>query len=444
MSELRFDGKVAIVTGAGNGLGKSYALLLGARGAKVVVNDLGRSVKGEGSSTGKNPADLVVDQIKAAGGTAVANYDSVEFGEKIVKTAVDAFGTVDIVINNAGILRDISFQKMSELDWDLIMKVHLKGSYSVTRAAWNIMRDKKYGRIVMTGSSSGIYGSFGQSNYATAKLGLWGFTQSLAKEGDKRNIKVNCIAPIAGTRMTETVMPAEVVKALAPDYVAPFVAFLSSDQCTDNGGLYEVGAGFIAKQRWQRSQGVQYNVHNLTPESIAAQWNQVGDFSQNPTFPESNQEFLEIIMNNLEKAQSEAPKPAAQPSSGLKSEGIFNMMSVYLERGEGKKLIPKVSSVFGFEITKKKGQKPSLIYEIDLKSGQGSVHFRKAENADAVFTMTDEDFYKVCMGKLNPQIAFMQGKMKIKGNMSAASKFTPDLFPPPTEANMAKYASAKM
>jgi NAD(P)-dependent dehydrogenase (short-subunit alcohol dehydrogenase family) len=230
MSELRFDGKVAIVTGAGNGLGKTYALLLGSRGAKVVVNDLGKSVKGDDDGA-SNPADLVVAEIKKMGGQAVANYDSVEFGEKIVKTAVDAFGTVDIVINNAGILRDVSFQKMSDLDWDLIMKVHLKGSYSVTRAAWNIMKDKKYGRIINTGSSAGIYGAFGQVNYSTAKLGLWGFTQALAKEGEKRNIRTNCIAPLAGTRMTATVMPAEVVEALKPEYVAPFVAYLCHESC---------------------------------------------------------------------------------------------------------------------------------------------------------------------------------------------------------------------
>jgi NAD(P)-dependent dehydrogenase (short-subunit alcohol dehydrogenase family) len=250
MSELRFDGKVAIVTGSGNGLGRSYALLLGSRGASVVVNDLGKSVTGTDGKPGKNPADLVVDEIVAAGGKAVANYDSVEFGEKIVKTAVDAFGTVDIIINNAGILRDISFQKMKELDWDLIMKVHLKGAYSVTRAAWNIMREKNYGRIINTGSSAGIYGSFGQVNYSTAKLGLWGFTQSLAKEGEKRNIRANCIAPLAGTRMTATVMPAEVVEALKPDYIAPIVGYLVHDSCEENGGLYEVGAGYVCKMRW--------------------------------------------------------------------------------------------------------------------------------------------------------------------------------------------------
>ena len=248
---LRFDGKVAIVTGAGAGLGRAYALLLASRGAKVVVNDLGGSFKGEGGSS--KAADVVVDEIRKAGGTAVANYDSVEFGDKIVKTAVDAFGTVDIVINNAGILRDISFMKMKDQDWDLIMMVHLKGSYSVTKAAWNIMRDKQYGRIINTSSSAGIFGSFGQVNYSTAKMGLHGFSQSLAKEGEKRNIKVNTIAPLAGTRMTETVMPPELVNALKPEFVAPLVAYLAHESCPESGSLYEVGAGYIAKQRWNRS-----------------------------------------------------------------------------------------------------------------------------------------------------------------------------------------------
>jgi len=287
-TEIRFDNKVAIVTGAGNGLGKVYAHLLASRGAKVVVNDLGASLKGVSVADAARPADVVVAEIKAKGGQAVANYDSVEFGDKIVKTAVDAFGTVDIVINNAGILRDCSFQKMSELDWDLIMKVHLKGAFSVTRAAWNIMREKSYGRIINTGSSSGIYGSFGQANYATAKLGLWGFTQSLAKEGEKRNIRTNCIAPLAGTRMTETVMPKEVIEALKPEYVAAFVAYLASDQCTDNGALYEVGAGYIAKQRWQRSEGFQFDVDTLSPESVRDGWSKVGDFSKGASYPESN------------------------------------------------------------------------------------------------------------------------------------------------------------
>jgi 3-hydroxyacyl-CoA dehydrogenase/3a,7a,12a-trihydroxy-5b-cholest-24-enoyl-CoA hydratase len=245
---LRFDGKVAIVTGAGAGLGRAYALLLASRGAKVVVNDLGGDVKGTGGNS--KAADVVVDEIKKAGGVAVANYDSVEFGEKIVKTATDAFGTVDIVINNAGILRDVSFLKMTDADWDLIMKVHLKGSYSVARAAWNIMREKGFGRIINTGSSSGLYGSFGQVNYSAAKMAMHGFSQSLAKEGEKRNIRVNTICPLAASRMTETVLPKEVLENIKPEYVAPLVAFLCHDSCEETGSLFEVGAGYVAKLRW--------------------------------------------------------------------------------------------------------------------------------------------------------------------------------------------------
>jgi (3R)-3-hydroxyacyl-CoA dehydrogenase / 3a,7a,12a-trihydroxy-5b-cholest-24-enoyl-CoA hydratase / enoyl-CoA hydratase 2 len=200
--QLRFDGKVGIVTGAGGGLGRSHALLLASRGAKVVVNDLGGSFKGDGSSS--SAADKVVDEIKAAGGVAVANYNSVEDGDKIVQTAIDAFGRLDIVINNA---------KMSQQDWDLIYKVHVLGSFKVTQAAWPIMRDQKYGRIIMTASAAGIYGNFGQANYSMAKLGLYGFASTLALEGRKNNVYVNTIAPIAGSRMTETVLPPALLDA---------------------------------------------------------------------------------------------------------------------------------------------------------------------------------------------------------------------------------------
>ena len=203
--ELRFDGKVAIVTGAGGGLGRSHALLLASRGAKVVVNDLGGSFTGEGKSA--SAADKVVAEIKEKGGEAVANYNSVEDGDQIVKTAIDTWGRIDILINNAGILRDVSFQKMTQADWDLVYKVHVLGTFKVTHAAWNYMRDQGYGRIINTSSAAGIYGNFGQANYSMAKLGIHGFTQTLAAEGRKRNIIVNTIAPIAGSRMTETVLP---------------------------------------------------------------------------------------------------------------------------------------------------------------------------------------------------------------------------------------------
>jgi len=290
---LRFDGKVAIVTGAGAGLGRAYALLLASRGAKVVVNDLGGSVQGEGGNS--KAADIVVNEIKKAGGVAVANYDSVEFGDKIVKTAVDAFGTVDIVINNAGILRDVSFMKMSETDWDLIMKVHLKGSFSVARAAWDIMRQKGFGRIINTGSSSGLYGSFGQVNYSAAKMAMHGFTQSLAKEGEKRNIRVNTICPLAASRMTETVLPKEVLENIKPEFVAPLVAYLCHESSEETGGLFEVGAGYVAKLRWQRTAGVLFPLKDFNPENIKAKWDQITDFEKDATFPTSNLEMMEVI-----------------------------------------------------------------------------------------------------------------------------------------------------
>src|SRR5689334_13394196 len=231
MTTLRFDGKVALVTGAGGGLGRSHALLLASRGAKVVVNDLGGSHTGEGKSA--SAADKVVDEIKAAGGQAVANYDSVEDGDKIIKTAIDAFGGIDIVVNNAGILRDVSFQKMTEQDWDLVYRVHVLGAMRVTHAAWPILRKKKYGRVVMTSSAAGIYGNFGQANYCAAKLGLLGLANCLAEEGRAKNIHVNTIAPVAASRMLSTVMPPEVVEIMKPEYVSPLVAWLCHETCRE-------------------------------------------------------------------------------------------------------------------------------------------------------------------------------------------------------------------
>lgn len=188
------------------------------------------------------------------------------------------------------------------------MKVHLKGSFSVARAAWNIMRDKNYGRIINTSSSAGIFGSFGQVNYATAKLGLHGFSQALAREGEKRNIKVNTIAPLAGTRMTETVMPKELVEALKPEYVAPLVALLVHDSCPESGSLFEVGAGYICKDRWQRSQGYLFPVNQLTPENVKVKWDEIVDFT-NGTFPTSNQEIMQIIVKNIEEAGKHKMEP---------------------------------------------------------------------------------------------------------------------------------------
>lgn len=297
MSELRFDGRVAIVTGAGGGLGRQHALTLAAYGAKVVVNDLGGSAHGGGQSA--SAADKVVEEIRALGGEAVANYDSVENGAAIVQTALDAFGTVDIVINNAGILRDVSFQKMTQDDWDLIMRVHLKGSMSVSHAAWPIMRDKGYGRIVMTTSAAGIYGNFGQANYCAAKLGILGLANCLAEEGRSKNILVNTIAPLAASRLTETVMPPDILAKLKPDAVSPLVAWLCHEQCRETKGLFEVGAGYIAKLRWERTLGHTFPVNKaFTVEDVAACWDKITDF-EDATHPTTVTESFMTIMDGL-------------------------------------------------------------------------------------------------------------------------------------------------
>lgn len=280
--ELRFDGQVAIVTGAGNGLGKSHALELARRGAKVVVNDLGGDIHGDGSKSSA-AADEVVEQIKAAGGAAAANYESVENGQAIVDTAVEAFGTVDIVVNNAGILRDISFHKMTEKDWKLIQDVHLNGSFAVTHAAWPILREKGYGRVIFTTSAAGLYGNFGQANYSSAKLGLLGLANTLAIEGRKHNVHVNTIAPIAGSRLTETVMPADLLEQLKPEYVSPLVSWLCHADCETTGSVFEVGAGFFGKLRWQRTTGGVLNKDRLSAEQLAARWASIEDFDKSDT-----------------------------------------------------------------------------------------------------------------------------------------------------------------
>eukprot|EP01116_Phalansterium_solitarium_P021605 TRINITY_DN678_c0_g1_i1.p1 TRINITY_DN678_c0_g1~~TRINITY_DN678_c0_g1_i1.p1 ORF type:complete len:612 (-),score=249.57 TRINITY_DN678_c0_g1_i1:177-2012(-) len=312
MPELRFDGKVAVITGAGGGLGREYALLFASRGAKVVVNDLGTATDGQGKSS--SAADKVVDEIKRAGGEAVANYDSVEDGDKIVKTAIDAWGRIDIVVNNAGILRDVSFMKMSDKDWDLIQAVHVRGAFKVTRAAWNYMREQGYGRIIMTASAAGLYGNFGQANYSAAKLALAAFSNTLSLEGAKRNIHCNTIAPVAGSRMTATIMPPDVLEALKPQYVAPLVGYLCHETCDVSGGIFEVGAGWVSQLRWERTRGHFFPTERLTPDLIAKDWKLVTDWTDS-TRPTSASESISVIMSQLQKL-SGAPKPV--PTSGGK------------------------------------------------------------------------------------------------------------------------------
>jgi NAD(P)-dependent dehydrogenase (short-subunit alcohol dehydrogenase family) len=271
--------RVIVVTGAGGGLGREYALTLAREGASVVVNDLGGARDGTGA--GSAMADQVVAEIKDAGGRAVANYDSVaeaNGAENIIKTALDEFGKVDGVVSNAGILRDGTFHKMPFENWDAVLKVHLYGGYNVIRAAWPHLREQSYGRVVVATSTSGLFGNFGQANYSAAKLGLVGLINTLAQEGAKYNIKANAVAPVAATRMTQDILPPEMFEKLTPDYVAPVVAYLCSEEVPDTASVFIVGGGRVQRTALFQNGGVKFSgVPSV--DDVAAKWDEITDLS---------------------------------------------------------------------------------------------------------------------------------------------------------------------
>lgn len=277
MADIRFDGKVAIVTGAGGGLGRQHALELARRGAKVVVNDLGGSMDGSGG--GSDAANKVVEEIKALGGEAIANGSSVTDDAgvaRMVKDAMDAWGRIDILIANAGILRDKTFAKMEFGDFSVVVDVHLFGTVKPVKAVWEIMRTQNYGRIVVTTSSSGLYGNFGQSNYGAAKLGLIGLMNTLKLEGQKNNVHVNAISPVAATRMTENLgMPPQVLEQLKPEYVTPGVVFLCSEDAP-TGAILTAGAGAFAVARIVETEGA-YLGAGASVESVRDNWAKISD-----------------------------------------------------------------------------------------------------------------------------------------------------------------------
>eukprot|EP00938_MAST-03A_sp_MAST-3A-sp1_P000501 g501.t1 len=430
MSELRFDGQVALVTGAGNGLGKAYAMMLASRGAKVVVNDLGGSTDGTGKS---RIADTVVNEIKAMGGEAVANYDSVVEGEKLVKTAMDTWGRIDIIVNNAGILRDISFAKMKEKDWDFVNLVHLKGTYAVCKAAWPIMRQQKYGRIVNVTSTSGLYGNFGQANYAAAKMGIVGLSFTLAKEGAKRNIKCNVIAPGAGSRMTMQIMPTEIIKLWKPEFVAPMVTYLCHESVPVSGEIFEAGGGWYAQVQWARSKGFMIDItgssDTFCPEAVRDNWEKLTDFEgENIELKPSVQsggtmtQILQIMQNGGADNAAPAEKKKSSGGAGLRSAAVFDRMKDQI----GPDVVKRMKGVIAFNVTNGKGGATGT-WVVDLKSGNGSITFlekgkKSPKRADMTLTIADKDLVDMANGDLNGQSAFMSGKLKLKGNMGLAMK----------------------
>jgi NAD(P)-dependent dehydrogenase (short-subunit alcohol dehydrogenase family) len=297
---IRFDGKVAIVTGAGGGLGRAHALELARRGAKVVVNDLGGSVDGSGGSS--EAAQKVVAEIKALGGDAIANGSSVTDDAGVanmIKQAKDAYGRIDILIANAGILRDKSFSKMEMKDFQAVLDVHVLGSVKPIKAVWETMKTQQYGRIVLTSSSSGLYGNFGQTNYGAAKLGLVGFMNTLKLEGQKDNIRVNTIAPVAGTRMTESLFPPEAFKAFDPEYVTPGVIYLVSDDAP-TGVILTAGAGVFSLAQIIESKGINLG-QKVTAESVSANWPKIADMTGAKAYFAGNEQTGKFIERLSEK-----------------------------------------------------------------------------------------------------------------------------------------------
>ena len=297
--DIRFDGKTAIVTGAGGGLGRQHALELARRGAKVVVNDLGGAVDGSGGSS--EAANAVVEEIRAAGGEAIADGGSVADdagAANLVKAAMEAFGRIDILIANAGILRDKSFSKMEVTDFEAVMDVHLMGTVKPLHHAWPIMREQKYGRVVVTTSSTGLYGNFGQANYGAAKLSLVGLMNTLRIEGERDNIRVNTISPIAATRMTEGLMPPPLAERLKPEYVTPAVVYLASDDAP-NGVVVTAGAGAFAQARIYETEGVYLGEGGLSAEEVRDNWAKITDPAGQQSYAagqEQTQKFMRKVM----------------------------------------------------------------------------------------------------------------------------------------------------
>jgi 3-hydroxy-3-methylglutaryl CoA synthase/NAD(P)-dependent dehydrogenase (short-subunit alcohol dehydrogenase family)/putative sterol carrier protein len=411
MNKINYNDRVAIVTGAGGGLGRVYAIELARRGASIVVNDLGGARDGSGGGS-SSPADVVVKEIQAFGGKAVANYDNVataEGGEKIVQTAIDTFGQVDIVINNAGILRDKSFIKMDSENWAAVQNVHLNGAYNVTKPAFQVMRKNGFGRIIMTTSAAGLYGNFGQTNYSSAKMALVGLMNTLKLEGAKYNIKVNTIAPLAGSRLTEDIMPPEIFDKMKPEFVSPLVLFLCSEECEESGKIFNAGMGYFNRAAILTNSGVQLgDVDNPpTVEQIIENIDKINDMEGAKEFTDLNSAMFDLMSPPADETKT-AEADSGQ-TSGLSVKEVFDKMPDAFNQDAAK----GVDVVFQYNISGKNGGE----WMITVKDGSCKVESGKAAKATCTLNISDADFVDMISGKLDPMQAFTSGKLTIDGDV---------------------------
>jgi NAD(P)-dependent dehydrogenase (short-subunit alcohol dehydrogenase family)/uncharacterized OB-fold protein/putative sterol carrier protein len=393
-SRIDFDDRVAIVTGAGAGLGRAYALELARRGARVVVNDLGGARDGSGKGS-QSPADKVVAEIKKSGGEAAANYDNVatpKGGENIVKTALETFGRLDILINNAGILRDKSFSKMEPENWKAVLDVHLNGAYSVTRPAMAAMKANAYGRILMTTSAAGLYGNFGQANYSAAKTALVGLMNTLKLEGMKYNIHINTIAPIAASRLTEDVMPPDLFEKSKPEFIVPLVMVLCSEAYQESGGVFNCGMGYFNRAAVLTGPALQLGDedHPPTPEQIHENWEKINSIDAAREFKEANSAIFALIAPPGTAAAEATPAPDGQGSVAA----IFDKMpdTFKAEAAAG------VDVIFQFNIS-------------------GTIESGAHKNPACTLKMADADFLAMMQGTLPAMQAYTSGKLKIEGDI---------------------------
>ena len=406
--QIRFDDRVAIVTGAGVGLGRAYALELARRGAKVVVNDLGSARDGSGKGS-RAPADEVVTEIKNLGGEALANYDTVATvtgGKGIVKSALDAYGRVDILINNAGILQDKSFAKMTPDNWKAVLDVHLNGAYHVTKPAFATMKAQGYGRIIMTTSAAGLYGNFGQTNYAAAKMGLVGLMNTLKLEGLKYNIKVNTIAPIAASRSTKGVLPPDFFEKLRPEFVVPITLYLCSEGCPVTGNIYNAGMGFYNRVAVFSGPGaiVMDKDAPATVETIRDAIGKITTIDKAKEYFQLNEQLGDIFTACIAQ-----PADSDNATKGFASaKEVFDAMpnAFNAEAAEG------VEVVFQYNLAGNLGGD----WNCKVKDGACTVAAGQHDTPNCTLKMDSADFLAMINGTLPAMQAYTSGKLKIEGD----------------------------